>query len=90
MSEKINVEVPTVGTVPVDGGKIIEAKGMPNFEDGEQIIAFSLNERAKFKVSYPKEYPENKKKHVPEGTVIDMHVIDAAVAEKMGKGKIVK
>jgi hypothetical protein len=80
--------VTTVGELEVQAGKEIIADNLTGFTDGEKIVAFNYSDRAKFKVAYGKEFKGTK--HLPEGSVIDMHVIDAAVAEKMGKGSIVK
>lgn len=78
----------TAGELEVQGGKEIIAENMQGFTDGEKIVSFNYTDRTKFKVEYPKDFKGTK--HVPDGAVIDMHVIDAAVAEKLGKGKIVK
>jgi hypothetical protein len=83
---KVNTE--QAGVVDVKGGKEIIAENIPGFVDGEKITAFSLSERCDFKIEYSKDFKGTK--HLPEATVIDMHVLDAAIAEKLGKGKIVK
>jgi hypothetical protein len=82
------VQTQQAGEVEVKGGKEIIAENIPGFVDGEKITAFSLNERCNFKIEYAKDFKGTK--HLPDGTVIDMHVLDAAIAEKIGKGKIVK
>jgi hypothetical protein len=80
---KINDKTLTVG-----GGKEIVAENLKGFKDGEKIVVFKNSETCKFKYTYDKDY--KKKKHVAEGTVVEMHVLDAAIAEELGKGTIVK
>lgn len=76
------------GLIEVPGGKEIVAENLKDFEDGEKLVVFQSDEMVKFQFSYPKDH--SKQKHVPEGTTVSMHVLDAAIAEKLGKGKIVK
>ena len=77
------------GEVEVPTAKTLIAENLPGFQDGEEVIVFGTNDRCKFKIKYPKDAPAHKK-HVPDGTILDLHVLDAAVAEKQGKGEIVK
>lgn len=76
------------GEVTVQGGKEVVADNLKGFKDGDKLVIFKRDEMCKFQFSYSKEH--TKVKHVPEGTIVTMHVLDAAVAEKLGKGKIVK
>jgi hypothetical protein len=76
------VQTTSAGEVEVAGGKEIIADNLQGFTDGDKIVAFSYADRAKFKFN-----KENK--HMPDG-IADLHVIDAAAAEKLGLGKIVK
>lgn len=80
--------VTTAGELEIQAGKEIVADNLTGFTDGEKLVAFNYSDRVKFKIAYGKDFKGTK--HVPDGTIIDMHVIDAAVAEKMGKGSIVK
>ena len=75
------------GELSVNGGKEVVADNLTGFNDGDVLVAFRSDENVKFQYEYPKDY--KKVKHVPEGTIVDMHVLDATVAEKLGKGKIV-
>ncbi len=76
------------GDVDAPVGKEVVAENLQGFKDGETIVVFNYEQRANFKIEYSKDFKGTK--HVPDGTVIDMHALDAAVAEKLGKGKIVK
>ena len=83
------VKTSNAGEVDVPGGKEIVADNLPGFKDGEKLVTFNANELVKFKVEWPKDYKGIK--HVADGTVLEgVHVLDAAVMEKLGKGKIVK
>ena len=78
----------SVGTVDVNGGKEIVVENIDGFADGERIVAFKNNETCKVKITWEKDYKGVK--HVPDGTVVEMHVIEAAMLEKIGRCKIVK
>ncbi len=82
------VKTDNAGEVEVPGGKEITADNLPGFKDGEKITAFRADELVKFKVEWSKDYKGVK--HVLDGTVLEVHVLDAAVMEKLGRGKIVK
>lgn len=69
------------GTLNVKGGKEMEADNLKGFKDGEKIVVFKRSEVVEFKYG--------KNKHLPEGTVVTMHVLDATVAQAMKKGSIV-
>lgn len=87
-TKKNDVKTKNAGTVQVPGGKKITAEGLKGFKDGQELVAFRNDEQCDFEVTYPDDHKG--KQHVPHGTTIRMHVLDAAIAEKMGKGKIVK
>lgn len=74
-------------TVTVKGGKEVVADNLKGFKDGEKITTFKNNEVCKFQYGHAKDHKG--KKHVEEGRIVTMHVLDAAVAVEMGKGKIV-
>lgn len=83
------VTTENAGEIEVLGGKEIVADNLAGFKDGEKIVAFGANETVSFKVDWGKDYKGIK--HVPDGTVLKgIHVLDAAVMEKLGRGKIVK
>ncbi len=84
-------EVKTVaGKIEVSNGKNItpEDGSHKGFKDGEPITTFKIDDTVKFKFESPKD--SKRKPHVEDGTIIDLHPLDAAIAEKQGKGKIVK
>lgn len=86
------VKIETVAdTLDVPAGKKLEVKEgeIAGVKEGTEVTTFNLSDKVKFKVTHAKETPA-KKQHVPDGTIIEIHPLDAAVMEKQGKGKIVK
>lgn len=71
----------------VKGGKEIEASNLKGFRDGEKLIAFRRDEFCDFE--YNKDSKSAKHLAKRKDLVVKMHVLDAAIAEELGKGKIV-
>lgn len=74
--------------VEVQGGKTIIADNkLSGFKEDERITVFKNNETCEVEFL---DKTSATKKHVKPGTKAVMHVLDAAVAEKMGKVKILR
>lgn len=72
----------------VNGGKVIVADNkLKGFKEDERIIAFKNNELCEVEFL---DKTSATKKHVKPGTKAIMHVLDAAIAEKMNKIKILR
>ena len=82
-----------VGLLDVPGGKEWEAKGQKGIKDGEMVTTFRNSDLCDFKYNELDKAKEGeaapKPKHKRHGQTVTMHVLDAAIAEKQGKGKIV-
>ncbi len=86
--QKNTVKTRRAGEVKVQGGKKLVTEGVKHFKDGEEIVAFGNDDWCDFKYNAEGKHT----KHFKEGgeKTVKMHVLDAAVAEKLGKGKIVE
>jgi len=83
-----------LGELDVPGGKSWEAQGQKGIKDGDIVTTFRNDEYCDFKYAeLPKakdgEAPV-KPKHKMHGKTVRMHVVEAAVQQKLGKGEIVK
>lgn len=84
-----------LGELEVPGGKTWEAKGQAKIKDGTMVTTFRAEDKCKFTYAdAPKPEKDGdaapKQKHKMYGKTVVMHVLDAAILEKMGKGKIIK
>lgn len=77
--------------IEVPGGRYIEITGdVKGFVEGETVVAFRRDELCDFEISVAEE-GKGAGKHVSDKHIIkNMHVLDAAIAQHMGKGKIIK
>lgn len=77
-----------LGELEVPGGRTWEAKGQAKIKDGTMVTTFRNTDLCDF--TYNELGKDEKPKHKMYGKTVTMHVLDAAIAQKQGKGKIVK
>lgn len=91
MAKKVNIKQANGKTARIStvAGKDVEIKDdQSGFKEGDVVRAFNLSDTVQFKVAHGKDVAANKQ-HVPNGTVITLHELDAQILAAAGRGKIV-